>query len=461
MGLRTTQTLSRINAENVANSSTEGYARRRAMTVTGDAPASGPIVAEIRREVDSVLSRLSRTELGKMAKHQAVFDALNNYTVYLGQTGDGISPAEKYAAFSTSLTILVNTPASAEAQNGVVIAAEDLARSLRGASNTLAGTRADVDMEIRYEVSELNQALYDMASLNGRLVSITRGSSEAAQLGDQMDRLLDKIAGIVDIRTYANSDGSLNIYTSGGAALLERRQVQDVTFNTTTGLLLAGNQNVTPNMAGVRGLTDGSLAGLLEIKREIIPKFQLQLDEYARGLIIAFESSDPSLAPGEPGLFTDAGSSFDALNPENLAFRISVNDAVKPSEGGSVWRVRDGMGSSAPGDASDSSLVRNYIDALQQPFGAIAQTGISSSVKIADYGVQMVSAQFLERARSQENALIARSSAEIVLASRVNFEGVNVDEEMQDLQVIQQSYTANARVLTTVLGMIDTLLNAA
>lgn len=459
MGLRSTQTLSRVNSENVANSATEGYVRRRALTTSGP-NGSGPVVAEIRREVDSALSRMSRNELGKMAKQEAIFGAVSNYTAYFGQPGDGLSLSDRYAGFQSSLTSLVNMPASEEAQRGTVIAAEDLVQSLRGASNALAGVRNDVDMEIRYELTDLNHVLYDVAALNKKVLEVQKGTAEAAQIADQMDRSLDKIAGIVDIRIYANTDGSLNIYTSGGAALVERTQVQDITLSAATGQILAGSQDVTPNKVGVRGLSEGSLAGLLALKRDIIPRFQLQLDEFARGLITTFEASDTSLSSGQPGLFTDAGSPLDASKLDNLAARIALNPNVNPSEGGATWRMRDGMAASMPGDASDNTIIQGYISALEQPMPVDPQAGLGNALKISEFGSKLVSAQLLERARSQESFLVSRSSAEIILASRSNFEGVNIDEEMQDLQMIQQSYTANARVLTTVLEMIDTLLTA-
>lgn len=460
LGLRTTQTQSRVNAENVANSTTEGYARRRAMVVSGVAEAPGPVVSEIRREVDFALTRMSRNETGKVAKRQAIFDALSNYTSLLGQPGDNTSPAEKFSDFNSSLTTLVNSPASPEAQFGVVLAAEELATSLRQASENLSAVRADVDMEMRYEVSELNQALYGVADLNKRIAEVSRGTPEANRFEEQMDRLLDRIAGLADIRTYANGDGSLNLYTTGGAALIERSLVQDVRFEPSDGTIMAGDIEITPIKPGIRGLSEGSIAGLSELKRSILPRVQLQLDEYARGLIEAFETADLSISSGDPGLFTDGGAAFQTSNLENLAYRIQVNDLVKPSAGGDVWRVRDGMGVTTPGDASDNSQVQGFIDALDQPMSAVTGTGIGSLVTVADYGAQMVSAQGTERARSQENLFSARSSAEIVFASRANFEGVNIDEEMQELQIIQQSYAANSRVLTTVLGMIDTLLNA-
>lgn len=460
LGLRTTQTLSRVTAENVANASSEDYTRRRAITVTGNGPSGGPSIGEIRREVDAALTRMSRNEMGRLARNQTIYEALNNYTAYLGQPGDGLSPAEKFSNFNTSLTTLVNSPASTEAQLGTVLAAEDLARSLRGTSATLAAVRTDVDMEIRYEVSELNQSLYDLATLNKRLAEVGRGTPEAAQFGDEIDALVDKVAGIVDIRVYSNSDGTLNLYTSGGAALLERTEVQDVTFNVGDGTLMAGVQDMTPNKTGVRGITEGSLSGLLELKRDIIPRFQLQLDEYARGLITAFESADTSLAPGQPGLFTDGGNAYDPSNLDSLAARITINPDVQQSAGGQVWRIRDGLGATVEGDASDNQQIQAFITALQQPLNADAATGINDAITISEFGAQIISAQGNERARSEANAQSARSAADIVMASRAGYEGVNIDEEMQDLQIIQQSYAANSRVLTTVVNMLDSLLNA-
>jgi flagellar hook-associated protein 1 FlgK len=46
------------------------------------------------------------------------------------------------------------------------------------------------------------------------------------------------------------------------------------------------------------------------------------------------------------------------------------------------------------------------------------------------------------------------------LTERMNQDtGVNVDEEMTHLLQLQNSYAANARVLSTVKAMLDTLMN--
>ncbi|KAJ02015.1 flagellar hook-associated protein FlgK [Sulfitobacter mediterraneus] len=459
-GLTTTQTLSRVAADNVANAMTPGYVRRQALLVTPGADQSGVVVGEIRREVDMSLQRMSRLESGKMARYQAVQEGLRSYTAYLGQPGDGTSPADKFSSFQNSLTTLVNMPSSTGAQTGAILAAEDLALSIRGAATTLGTTASEVDMEIRYEVADLNQALYQLRELNIQRRDFLPGTLETAQYDEQIDGVLDQISQMVDIRSTTSSNGTVSVYTVSGAALIEGDFVQDVTFNAGDGTLMAGTQDITPFKDGVRGIQHGSLVGLSELKRDVIPRFKLQLDEYARGLMQTFEGADASLGPGQPGLFTDNGIAFDAVNLDGLASRIRVNDLVSVGGSAEVWRIRDGLGAAAPGAAADSTQISGFITSLSTPVGADPGTGIPTLVTLIDFGAEMVTMQASERARAENNYNAASSAAEVVMSARRNAEGVNIDDEMQQLMLIEQSYAANSKILTTVSEMIDTLIAA-
>lgn len=459
-GLRTTQTLSSITADNVSNAMTPGYTRRSASVVSTGGSQTGATISEIRRDVDASLQRMSRSENGKMARYQALDEGLRSYTAYLGQPGDGTSTADKFTDFQNSLTTLVNMPSSNGAQSGAVLAAEELAQSVRGAATTLRTTLSEVDMEIRYEVADVNQALYQLRDLNIRRLSVEPGTAESAKFGQELDSYLDQISGIIDTRISFSSSGSVSVYTVGGAALLEGEYVQDITFDAGDGTLMAGQQDITPLKDGVRGLQHGSLAGLSELKRRVIPQFNAQLDEYARGLIQTFENADASLAVGQAGLFTDNGVAFDAVNLEGLASRIAVNDQVSFSGDAEVWRIRDGLGVTTPGPAADATQISAFLAAFSTPVGASVETGIPSFVTLQDFAAEMVTSQATERVRAESNFSAASSAAEVVNAARQNAEGVNIDDEMQRLLLIEQSYAANSRVLTTVSNMIDTLIAA-
>ncbi|EAP82914.1 flagellar hook-associated protein FlgK [Sulfitobacter sp. EE-36] len=459
-GLHTTQGQSRIAADNVSNAMTPGYVRREAVLVTASGGQGGAVISEVRREVDATLQRMSRLENSRMTQYQSIQEGLTTYTAYLGQPGDGTSPADRFNDFQNSLTTLVNMPSSNGAQTSVALAAEDLVRSVKGAATTLSTTLNDVNMEIRYEVADLNTALYQLRDLNASGSGFTPGSLEAAQFDEKVDTILDQISGIVDTRIHRSSNGSISLYTVSGAALLEGRVVQDVTFNPSDGTLMAGNQDITPFKDGVRGIQHGSLAGLSELKRETIPQFSQQLDEYARGLIQTFEDADASLAPGEAGLFTDNGNAFDPANITGLASRLQINSKISSTGDAEVWRIRDGLGATSPGAGSETVQINAFLAGLDTAMNAATGTGIPAEVTLRDFSAEMITSQAATRARAENDFNAAASAAEVVMSARRNSEGVNIDDEMQQLLLIEQSYAANSRVLTAVSEMIDTLIAA-
>ncbi|MBG63873.1 MAG: flagellar hook-associated protein FlgK [Roseobacter sp.] len=459
-GLHTTQGQSRIAADNVSNAMTPGYVRREAVLVTASGGQGGAVISEVRREVDATLQRMSRLENSRMTQYQSIQEGLTTYTAYLGQPGDGTSPADRFNDFQNSLTTLVNMPSSNGAQTSVALAAEDLVRSVKGAATTLSTTLNDVNMEIRYEVADLNTALYQLRDLNASGSGFTPGSLEAAQFDEKVDTILDQISGIVDTRIHRSSNGSISLYTVSGAALLEGRVVQDVTFNPSDGTLMAGNQDITPFKDGVRGIQHGSLAGLSELKRETIPQFSQQLDEYARGLIQTFEEADASLAPGEAGLFTDNGIAFDPVNITGLASRLQINSKISSTGDAEVWRIRDGLGATSPGAGSETVQINAFLEGLDTSMNAATGTGIPAEVTLRDFSAEMITSQAATRARAENDFNAAASAAEVVMSARRNSEGVNIDDEMQQLLLIEQSYAANSRVLTAVSEMIDTLIAA-
>jgi flagellar hook-associated protein 1 FlgK len=99
----------------------------------------------------------------------------------------------------------------------------------------------------------------------------------------------------------------------------------------------------------------GKIGGLLQVRDDIALTFGRQIDEIARGLIVAFSESDQSAVPSAPdiaGLFTyDGGPGLpaDGLVADGLAMSIRVNPNADPDQGGSLARIRDG-GIGAPGD---------------------------------------------------------------------------------------------------------------
>lgn len=456
-GLLATQTWADITSRNVANASTEGYVRKSVVLTTSN---GGVTVTAIQREVDTMLDRLDRNASSSLAKQETIVDALTSYTALLGQPDDEASLASMLSNFQTALNSLATTPSNTSVQASVLSAANSLVSSLNDSSEMLSTLSDEVEMGIKYDVADLNEALYKVADLNQQLVRAEPGSVAAADLQDSIGTLLDEISGYMDVQVVTGSDGRVNLYTSGGTTLLDGTTVKDVSYDAVNGTLYAGSIEITPTNDKVRGFSGGSLAGLFELKDEILPEAQAQLDAFAATLIQSFEAADASLTAGEAGFFTDAGSAYDAANLSGLASRITVNSIADPSAGGSLSHIRDGFGASASGAEGDTTQVLAFIDVFSQDLAFDSSAGLGTGVTLLEYASDLVAAQQTARTDAESEYSAISVSAETISSSRNNLQGVSIDDEMQKLLLIEQTYAANSKMMTAIIEMMDTLLEA-
>lgn len=462
-GLKSTQKWSEITARNISNANTEGYVKKTTQFATrSDISGGGVYVSEIRREIDSSLDRMFRYETSKMERQKAIFEGIEEYTAILGQPGDEKSPASKLSEFKSSLLSLVNTPSSSGVQRSVVTSADNLTKTLRDTSYSLEQLRSETIMEIKYEVADLNENLYRLGELNRdilRLNQVPEGSNETL---DEIARIVDKVASQINIRTTTGPNGRVNIFTGGGTPLLEDNAINEVSYNVGTGRLTAGTIDITPHDPTVRGFEHGRMSGLIEVQNNIIPKFQLQLDEFARSLIEGFQGADATVDAANPtGLFTDNTIAFDPANLEGLAGRIRVNDNVKPENGGALYRIRDGVNATTPLAASNSDQVNGFLAFFNQGLTFDPNTEIPTNVTIETYANNMVASQQTARTRAEDEYSSVQVTAETIRGSRESMQGVNIDDELQQLLVIEQAYAANSQLMKTVANMMDTLISIA
>lgn len=454
-GLKATQTWADITSRNIANATTEGYVRKGVNFSTRNGTVE---VTGIQREVNTMLDRLDRGEQSKLARFSAVREGIDAYTATLGQPADGNSPSTRLNDFRQSLQLLASKPGDTAIQSAVIDEAKNLARSFRSSNDALELVRSEAVVNIQYDVADFNEILRDIAKLNQDIGSLIPGSVGIGDVQDSMGRLIDRASEIMDIQISQAADGRVNLYTASGTALIEGRTVNRVSFDRATDTISANGIDITPFRTGVRGFENGSLAGLIDLKSRIVPEFQLQLDEGARMLVESFAAADLTV-PGT-GLFTDAGLAYNPLTQSGLAGRLAVNDAVDPAAGGTQSRIRDGMGAIVPGAAGDATQLNAFLAIFDASQTVAPAAGIGTNMTIQTFADTMISRQQTTRTDALAEYMAISISADSIGAARRNTEGVNTDEELQKLMLIEQSYGANAKMMTTISQMIDTLLKA-
>jgi flagellar hook-associated protein 1 len=165
----------------------------------------------------------------------------------------------------------------------------------------------------------------------------------------------------------------------------------------------------------------------------------------------------PSLAPGDPGLFTDAGGAFDPLNEVGLAGRLALNGLADPAQGGALYRLRDGLGATTEGPPGNAAILTALQATLVQA-RPLASTGFAAGTRsFATLTADLLSDASATRlsAQSEQSFAAAKLTA---LADLEAQNGIDTDQEMQELLIIEKNYAANAKVIQAVADMIDTLI---
>jgi len=469
-GLTATSRGVSVVTDNIANALTPGYVRRSLELSTSAITGHGVQVTGVVRAYNPVLTANRRAADADLAYASALSDFRTGLENMVGTADDQTSIAGRLATLESNLITAASLPGSATRLDQVALSAADLVDRINAAAQGLREMRSEADRDIGKQVDALNQALQDIQELNDKIPAIRNSGGDINALLDQRQLLIDQLNEIIPVNVLPRENDRVSIYSDGGLILLEGPAVE-LTFSTTgetmphmtinNGLLSGLQANGRPvrtlgDDAQIRG---GSLAAQFKIRDELAVAAQTELDALARDLIERFETPglDPTVAATDPGLFTDSGLRFDATAPPGLSLRLSLNATIDLRNGGQSWHLRDGLGAAAPGDPGEARQISAFADALNlaralpgSPFGA----GTLRATEVADALLSSVGANAHTAATRQTFAAVAQQEMQRIEAER----GVDTDAELQRMMQIEQSYAANARMISVIDELMETLL---
>lgn len=467
-GLRAAGRTSETISANIANAMTPGYGVR---SVDLSSSQIGGV------SIDGVSRHANPALLADRGLAQSAFNNANDRTTFLlgyedilGTPDESNSLSARLAEFESSLITASSRPDAPERLEGVVNAARDLSELISTASRSIQESRSEADRNINLQVTQLNTALSGVKDLNLQITRTQALGGDTSALQDNRQALVDDISGIVSVRQIPRDNGQIALYSTGGAILIDggAAEIEFSAVNQVTPYMsLAGGHlsGLTVNDYPVRtdsergALSGGSLAAQFEIRDELAVEAQTQLDALTRDLIERFQDPavDASLAPGDPGLFTDTGIAFDPLNEVGLAERLTINDAVDKRQGGEAWRIRDGINAIVQSDVGDSRLLQSLSDTLtgkRAPLSGSFGSGAFSAINLASTLTSQLGA---DRAHAEQIQTFASTQFN-ELTQMVLAEGVDTDQELQRLLLVEQAYAANARMISAADEMMQTIL---
>ncbi len=468
-GLTAVSRSAELVSANLANVTNPNYSRREIELSARDGGtlSGGVSVSGVNRVVDQALQTDRRHADADVANAQARNSFFQRVENSVGLPTESNSLTAKMAAFEATLIQATSQPASDTHLRAVVTAAGSVTDHINHVSEDIQSLRMDADRNIAIEVEALNTKLGQIRDLNFDIARRGMGGHSTAALEDHRSALLDDISRLVPLREVQGDNGQISLFTLGGTQLLSG-QVSEITFNS-TGLIvphmtqdngLLGGLEINGTLVDAATVfAGGSIAGHFEVRDELAVTAQRQLDAVARDLISRFEDPgvDPTLTTGDPGFFTDSGAALDIAAETGLAGRVKVNAAVDPAQGGALWRVRDGVNAAAEGAPGDTGRLTAMVDTLQALKPTQSGGFTTSARSLSGLGADFLSELGRQKLDTGSEVLFATTQQSGFRSAELE-NGVDTDQEMQKLLLIEQAYSANARVIQTVDEMIDALL---
>lgn len=356
-GLAAAQGSLATTSHNIANVNTAGYVRQEAVLSTSGGQATGVgffgrgvDITTVRRQYDQFLAQAVQAGGSQAAADLARAEALSQLDGLFADAELGVGAALDNV-FS-AIGDVANRPADMAARQALLSRVDQLAQRFNTVGAQLDSLASQADARLSHEAGLVNERLGELRQLNEQIARYGTSGQPPNDLLDQREQALNALGALMSVRTVAADDGSLNIFTPGGAPLLVGQQQAvllaeaDPANGMRTGLrLVMGPSSQVSQWLDPGALGGGSLAGTLRFRDGDLASASAQLGRLATAAASQLNAQqalgvDASGAPGQP-LLTLAGpvSRPNAANAGSatLGAAVVAADALRASDYRVAW----------------------------------------------------------------------------------------------------------------------------
>ncbi|MEI7576679.1 MAG: flagellar hook-associated protein FlgK [Armatimonadota bacterium] len=431
---------------NIANVNTQGYSRQRAELAVGIPNTysagrninlgSGVNLVQISRARDTFLESRRQDINGDQGRSEAGLSLLERVqSSFLDVSGKGISSA--LDSFYNSWSSLANDPSSTTNRQAVIASARDLSTKVRTAYSDLKAVSDSQTKGVTDTITQIQSYADQIGKLNSDIRANIAGGGLPNDLMDQRDQAVAELSKLVNIDTNLSSDNSLSVFV-GSLPLVDQVGARQfpTNFNASTSTVNDGGATNWPISGGV---LKGQFDGLGDVAQ-----YMTQLDSLAntiRSQVNSLHQSGVTNSGAAGGFFFSDNATTPILGAANLY----VDSAVETNPALLVTGT-----TSAAGDGTIATAMSKLRDQTVAGLGGQSTRGYFSTL-LATVGRDIATAK--------NDRDTAYALGEQVESQVQDVSGVNLDDELANLQQFQRSYQASAKVLSVMDETLSDLIN--
>jgi len=346
--------------------------------------------------------------------------------------------------FFASVEAVSVNPQDLATRTDLLNKAGNLASSFRQASTSLATIQRGLDTQIQQSAQNANSLITNIVGLNKAIAAAKVAGSSINDLSDQRRQALSSLASILDIRVTDQSDGTVNVTTTSGQALVlgttgGTLSTQVNASNTgldgaaLSDLGLAGPGGVFVPLSGTIG---GSVGAQLQLRDTTLPQVSGNLDQLATTLRDAVNAVQTD--PAGRDLNNAVGTAFfTGTGAADLNVAITDPRAIAAAQSSNPADNTNALALAAVGNTTYPALGGA---SLNDYFGSIQATVGSNAAAAAD------------------QATVQQNLSSALDAQRESVSGVSLDEEFTNLIRFQRGFQAATQLISVSNKLLDDLL---
>jgi flagellar hook-associated protein 1 len=435
-----------VTGGNIANVSTAGYSRQRAVIkTTGDVQGGatntqmGVEVTKVERFFDSYLEVQIVDQEQKAGYSETESSLLGRIELIFNEAKDsGLN--DVMGRFWGAWDDLAINPAGQVERDALVSVSEELTNRFNTMATDLENIKQDTNLSIKDTVSEINKWTNDIADLNKAISQRGNVSGESNRLLDERSESLKSLSELIDLNYVVDDNGALNVFLPNGKQIVTGNIAWELEFRNEH---VVSEQSPTESMDTTLSQGEkGKLAALLNVRDDYIPEYQDKLDDLAKEIITQVNNMHKE---GYDGYQNVGGDFFVPAGAANIAKNMSVtadiiNDVNKIAASAVV----------AAGNGDKAQEISALRDKLLMNTDT-ATFGSYYGSMIGEIGRAVADAN--SNAEHQDAILTQ------LISYRDSSSGVSIDEEMMNIIKYQMGYNAAGRLCQTVNELLDTLMN--
>jgi flagellar hook-associated protein 1 FlgK len=437
--LDTAQGALTATSNNIANVNTPGYTREVAQisengeNQTGDEVTGGGVTLDGLQSIrDELLNIQIQQQTSLQSSVNTKSSSLQQVQTFFTSSGDDI--ASGITALSSSLAQLSASSSSTAAQQSVLSSGQSLADAFNTTAQGLTTAQLDADQQVPQTVTQINSLTQQIAQLNTQLGQVP-AAEDGGTTQDQLDQLVQQLSGLTGISITQGTDGE-TITTGNGTPLVIGGQ--SFNLQTTTGtngfqqVLDSNGNNITSSIEG------GTLGGAIDIRDQVIPGFQSQLNTLATQFATAFNAAQAKGYDSNGNTGSNLFSVPSNTNDAAAGISVAITD---PSQ---VAISSDGSAGSNGNVANLSAALTNTLPSGKTPAGAYASLVFQVGNATSNASTESTAiGQNLTQLTTQQGAVSA----------------VDISEETTNLLRYQAAYEAATRIVSTIQVLNNAALN--